>query len=100
MKGSPVKRIARSMQRSEKFVRTWRDRKDEVLRQGHVHSRRAGNVGRPPMFSKEESKKLAGKLMGTSQVTLSIDLDCDVRTLRKATRSETVEKYFYRSQTI
>ena len=84
--GSPVKRIARTMGRSAKFVRTWRDRKDEVLKEGSVHSKRKGAVGRHPKFSQKESDELAAKLMGTSQTALATKVDCTRKTLRKHTR--------------
>jgi len=82
--GSPVKRIARTMGRSTKFVRTWRDRKDEVLAEGHVLSKRKGIVGNKPVFSKDESAKLSERLMGTTQRALADKIGCARKTLRKA----------------
>ena len=37
-----VRSIAKSMGRTEKFVRRWRDRKDEVLKEGSIHSKHKG----------------------------------------------------------
>jgi len=62
MRGSPIKRIARTMNRSPEFVRRWRDRKDEVLREGNLQSKRKEKVGRKMRFSQKESVKLAKQL--------------------------------------
>ena len=109
MNGESISSIARSMNRSRKFVHKWKDRKDEILQNGHVQSNRKGHVGRKPLYSKEEAAKLSKKLnsltsdlmiismsrdmqnrilrvKGTSQIALSLKVGCDVKTLRKHTR--------------
>ena len=66
-----VRSIAKSMGRTEKFVRRWRDRKDEVLKEGSIHSKRKGVVGAKPMFNSVESASLSKKLMNTTQIRLA-----------------------------
>ena len=80
------KEIARKMKRNIKFVRRWCDRQDEVLAEGHVNSRRKGNVGRKETFSAEERVKITKQLMGTTQIALAEKLGVCTKTLRKATR--------------
>lgn len=74
------------MNRSVKFVKTWRDRKDEVLKQGNVFSKRKGVVGSKPMFDDTEAASLSNKLMGTTQTALANKLGISSPTLRKYTR--------------
>ena len=57
------KQIAREMKRNIKFVRRWCKRKDEVLAEGHVNSKRKGVVGQKPTFSDAERIKVATQLM-------------------------------------
>ena len=83
-----VRSIAKNMGRTEKFVRRWRDRKDEVLKEGSIHSKHKGVVGAKPMFNSVESASLSKKLMNTTQIRLADKVGCSTRTLRKYTRKK------------
>ena len=67
MQNDSIFEIALDLKRSRGFVIRWGKRKDEVPRGKHVFSKRAENVFPKPLFSKEESLKVAARLKGTKQ---------------------------------